>query len=136
MSISSFEQLVDAALRQPEPQRLLFVFTQLELPEDASPEQRARFSAGAGGALTPVACLDRAPEELGTFDELLEESRQFVPEWAIVFVAALSGRDGAVPTAEEIEAPLMQMVESIKTGSIGTLIPFDTRGETVFFGPT
>jgi len=33
MNISNFPDLLNAARQQPEPQRLLFVFTQSELPE-------------------------------------------------------------------------------------------------------
>ncbi|SAL83235.1 hypothetical protein AWB68_06828 [Caballeronia choica] len=135
MSISSFDELVRAARQQAEPQRLLFVFTTVELPEDCTPEQRTRFDAGEGGALTPVMCLDKTLEELGTFDDLLEESRQILQAWTIVFVAALSGKDGRAPKTEDAEAPLNKMVESIKAGSIGMFIPFDTHGQPVLLGP-
>ena len=58
VEISSFDDLLRAARSQPEPQRLLFVFAGAELPEDCTPEQRARFEAGQGGALTPMmSCL-------------------------------------------------------------------------------
>lgn len=50
MDISSFDDLLHAARAQPEPQRLLFVFAAAELPDDATPAQRARFAAGQGGA--------------------------------------------------------------------------------------
>ncbi|MGP1615655.1 MAG: ribonucleotide reductase subunit alpha [Pollutimonas bauzanensis] len=135
-SISSFEDLVSAARQQPEPQRLLFVFTRVELPDDCTPQQRARFEAGAGGALAPLACLDKTPEELGTFSELLDESRRYVQEWTIVFAAALAGKRGCAPTSEEAEAPLNSMVEAIKAGSTGAFIPFDTQGQPVIFDPS
>ncbi|WP_408190788.1 ribonucleotide reductase subunit alpha [Paraburkholderia graminis] len=134
MSISSFDELIRVARQQPEPQRLLFVFTTVELPDDCTPEQRARFEAGQGGALTPVMCVDKAPGEIGTFSDLLEESRQFLQEWTIVFVAALAGKNGCAPRTEDAEAPLNRMVESIKAGSVGTYIPFDTLGRPVLFG--
>lgn len=127
-NITSFDDLITAARRESEPQRLLFVFTRVELPQDCTPAQRARFEAGAGGALTPLACLDKASEELGTFGELLEESRQFVQEWTIVFVAALSGKNGRATTSENAEAPLNEMVASIKTGNVGGFIAFDVNG--------
>ncbi|HWK60589.1 MAG TPA: ribonucleotide reductase subunit alpha [Eoetvoesiella sp.] len=135
MNITSLDDLIVAARAQPEPQRLLFVFTKVELPDDCTPAQRASFEAGSGGALTPLACLDKPPEEIGSFAELLEESRQHIPDWAIVFVAAISGRNGQAPATEDAEAPLNKMVDMIKTGLIGSLIPFDARGETVLIGP-
>ncbi|NRO97021.1 ribonucleotide reductase subunit alpha [Paraburkholderia sp. NMBU_R16] len=136
MSISSFDDLIRVARQQPEPQRLLFVFTRVELPDDCTPEQRARFEAGKGGALTPLMCLDKTLEELGTFSDLLEESQRVLQDWTIVFVAALSGNNGCVPRSEDAEAPLNRMVESIKAGSIGSFIPFDAHGQPVLFGPS
>jgi len=131
MNISSFDDLLRAAREQPEPQRLLFVFAEAALPDDSTPEQRARFEAGQGGALTPLMSVDKTPEELGTFAALVEESRRFGPDWAIVFVASLPGRDGRAPTSKEADQSLQRMLESIKAGSIGTFIPFDRRGEPV-----
>ncbi|HVW51873.1 MAG TPA: ribonucleotide reductase subunit alpha [Trinickia sp.] len=136
MSISNFDDLIRVARQQREPQRLLFVFTAVELPDDSTPEQRARFEAGNGGALTPLMCVDKTLEELGTFNDLLEESRQVLQEWKIVFVAALSGNNGRVPRSEDAEAALNRMVESIKAGSIGSFIPFDAHGQPVLFGPS
>ena len=131
MNISNFDDLLRAARTQPEPQRLLFVFAHAVLPDDSTPEQRARFEAGEGGALAPLMAVDRTPDDLGTFAALVEESRQFGTDWAVVFVASLSGRDGRAPTSKEADQPLQRMIESIKAGSIGSFIPFDRRGEPV-----
>jgi hypothetical protein len=35
------------------------VFIKAELPEDVTPEQRARFQVGEGGTLTPLMCVAR-----------------------------------------------------------------------------
>ena len=129
MNISSFEDLLGAARRQPEPQRLLFVFAVAELPDDSTPEQRARFEAGEGGALAPLMAVDKTPEELDTFAALVEESRQFGPDWAVVFVASLPGRNGRAPSSQEADPALQRMIESIKAGSIGSFLPFDRQGE-------
>lgn len=131
MNISSFEDLLSAARQQPEPQRLLFVFAVAELPDDSTPEQRARFQAGEGGALAPLMSVDKTPEEIRSFAALVEESRQFGPDWAVVFVASLPGRNGRAPSSEEADSSLQRMIESIKAGSTGSYIPFDRRGEPV-----
>lgn len=131
MTISSFDDLLLEARQQAEPQRLLFVFSGAELPDDATAVQRARFEAGSGGALTPLMCVDKTPQELDTFSALVEESRQFGHDWVVVFVAALAGRSGLAPTSKEAEAPLQRMVESIKAGSVGSFIPFDRQGQPV-----
>lgn len=134
MTIASFDDLLRAAGQQSQAQRLLFVFTTADLPDDATPEQRARFLAGEGGTLTPLMCVDKSPDELTSFDALLEESRRAGPAWDIVFVAALSGSAGRSPSSTDAEAPLQRMVESIESGRIDGFIPFDVHGQPVRFG--
>jgi len=134
MTIATFDDLLRSAREQSEPQRLLFVFTSAGVPDDATPEQRARFEAGQGGTLTPLMCVDKTPGEWPSFDALAEESRQLGQPWDIVFVAAMGGRDGRSPTSVDAEAPLQRMVESIKAGTIGGFIPFDGQGRPVQFG--
>lgn len=133
MDISSFDDLLHAAREQPDPQRLLFVFASATLPEDSTPEQRVRFEAGQGGALTPLMSADKTPGELTTFAALEEESRQFGRDWAVVFVAGLAGHDGRAPTTEEAAAPLQRMIEAIKSGLPGPCIPFDRQGRPMQF---
>lgn len=134
MTISSFDDLLRAARGQPQPQRLLFVFAGVELPDDSTPEQRERFREGQGGALVPLMCVDKRPEELTSFSELVRESSQFGLQWGIVFAAALSGQSNQAPTSEAAEAPLQRMVEAIKRGDLSTFIPFDQNGQPVQFG--
>lgn len=133
MEISSFSDLLTAARAQQEPQRLLFVFAAAELEDDSTEEQRRRFEAGEGGALVPVMSVDKAPDELADFATLVEESRQFGKPWSLVFVAAMSGRSGAVPLVGDVEQALDRMTESIKTGNLSAFIPFDHEGHTVQF---
>ena len=129
--ISTFDDLLRAARQQPDPQRLLFVFTGAELPQDSTSEQRRRFEAGDGGALVPLMCVDKTPDELRTFAELVDESRSMGPEWVIVFVASLAGQRDHAPTSADAEAPLQRMVESIKAGAHENFIPFDRHGQAV-----
>ena len=133
MSISSFEDLRQAAQQQSEPQRLLFVFAAVEPPDDITPAQRARFQAGEGGVLIPLMSVEKKPEELDTFAALVDESRQFGRDWAIVFVAGLSGRSGRPPTSDEAGQSLQRMIEAIKAGEFGAFMPFDRQGQPVFF---
>jgi len=133
MTIASFDDLLRSASQQTEPQRLLFVFTAAELPDDATPEQRARFQVGEGGTLTPLMCVDKATDELSSFADLREESSRFGQDWDIVFVAAMSGSAGIAPTSAQAEAPLQGMVDAIKVGRIGSFIPFNGEGLPVQF---
>ena len=88
MTISTFDDLLRAAAAQTTPQRLLFVFATAGVPDDATPDQRARFEAGQGGTLAPLMCVAKLPAELASFDTLRAEARQMGAAWDIVFVAA------------------------------------------------
>ncbi len=129
--ISSYNDLLKAANAEPESQRLLFVFCRAELPDDASEAEKAAFANGEGGALTPVVCVDKAPEEVGDFGALVDESRQTGQAWDVVFVAAMSGRGGMAPTSDEAQQPLTMMVESIRLGHVGNYLPLDVSGQAV-----
>ncbi len=134
MSISSFEDLLTAARRQDQPQRLLFVFAAAELAQDSTVEQRMRFEAGEGGALVPIMSVDKSPEELGSFGALQDEANQFGRDWTIVFAAALAGRNGVAPSAADSGQALERMIGAIKSGQLSAFIPFDRQGQTVLFG--
>jgi len=103
MNISTFSDLLQAARQQTDPQRLLFVLASAELPTDATSTQRERFLAGQGGALVPIMCVDKTPNELGSFADLTEESHQFGKTWQIVFAAALPGHGGLAPSSAAAE---------------------------------
>ena len=128
-----FRQLLDAAAAEPQPQRLLFVFVGTELPAGASAEQAARHGAGQGGTLTPRACVDKGLDELGSFESLVEESRQACPPWGMVFIAALSGQAGRPPAAQAVDAALRRMVENIQAGRLAGYLVLDERGEPLRF---
>jgi len=127
---SHFDQLLQAAAREPQPQRLLFVFTTAELPPDATPAQRARFERGEGGSLTPLMCVDKTLDELkGGFPALASEARAYGPPWQVVFVAALSGAGGRQPTDAQVDAAMERMVDAVKRGEIGGFAAYDGHGE-------
>jgi hypothetical protein len=137
MDIQSFDDLLLAARAQPEPQRLLMVFAGAELPDDATPAQRERFAQGEGGALVPLMCVDKTPEELASFSALVQEAQQFeLPHqpWRLVFTAALSGTPGRAPSSADAEQPLRRMVDAVKSGSLAAYLPFDRQGRPVRLG--
>ncbi|RSZ60710.1 ribonucleotide reductase subunit alpha [Massilia atriviolacea] len=135
MNISSYDDLIRAARAQPQPQRLLFAFAKAELPDDAGAAERAGFAERRGGALAPVMCVDKTPEQLGSFDDLVAESRHTGKEWDIVFVTTMSGRNGKPPASADAEAPLNMMVTYIHTGQIGQFLAFGRDGELRRFAP-
>ena len=130
---SHFDQLLQAAAAEPEPQRLLFVFASAELPDDATSDQRQRFAAGAGGNLTPLMCVDKGSGEWTNFDQLLAESQTAGPPWHVVFAAGLAGRNGQAPSAQQVERALEAMVERVRGGMIGSLLALDGSGQRLDF---
>jgi hypothetical protein len=131
MNIASFDGLLQAARRQREPQQLLFVFAGAELPAGASAAQRADYESGVGGELAPLMCVDKAADALSSFDALCSEAARAGPPWAIVFTAALSGRDGQPPSTADTDAALRHMVEAVKAGRLSGMLPFNRAGEPV-----
>jgi len=131
MNIASFDDLLQAARQQPEPQQLLFVFAGAELPAGASEAQRAHYAAGEGGELAPLMCVDKAAADLTGFDALCTEAARAGPPWAIVFTAALSGRDGQPPPGADIDAALQHMVDAVNAGRLQGMLPFNRAGEPV-----
>ena len=126
-----FDDLLAAASAQPEPQRLLLVFARAECPPDATPAERAAFERGEGGALAPAVCVDKLPAEIASFAALLEESKAAVPDWQILFIAAMDGRGGHAPNSDEAVQPLRMMVEQIKGGRIARFLAVDRTGQLV-----
>ncbi len=129
MTIESFDDLLQAAKSQTEPQLLLFVFTKAELPEDATEQEKVNFAQGIGGTLTPVVCVDKSPEELNSFGALLEESKKTGQDWDVVFVSSMSGHGGIAPNSDQAEQPLQMMVQAIQSGGIGSFLAFSKTGE-------
>jgi hypothetical protein len=134
MNISTFEDLLQAARAQTQPQRLLLVFAGATLPEDATPEQRARFDAGESGELAPLMCVDKDPFALTGFDALAAEAVSFGQPWVLIFVAALSGAAGQAPAEAQVADALQRMVEAVRDGELGNFIPFDRQGHAVQMG--
>ena len=95
------------------------------------------FQQGQGGALVPLMCVDKTPQELPSFAALVTEAQQFTApghDWVMVFAAAMSGTLNQAPTSADAEAPLQRMVDAIKRGAIEAFIPFDRQGHPVRLG--
>lgn len=131
VTIESYEDFILAAMGQPEPQRLLFVFAKAELPRGYTEEQQQRFAEGEGGVLTPVVCVDKLPGEVMHFKDLVEESKNTGVEWDIAFVGAVAGRDGFPPMAEDAEMHLTTMMNKINSGIIAEYLTFNKQGELI-----
>ncbi|WP_025916955.1 hypothetical protein [Herminiimonas sp. CN] len=130
MSISNFEDLLQAAAQQSDPQRLLFVFAKKELPDDHAEAEAENFRAGLGGALTPVVCVDKTLDALSDFAALVKESEQTGQHWDVVLVACMAGKNGVMPSASEADQGLKMMVSAVQTGAkLSRFMAFDRAGE-------
>jgi len=133
LPLTDFASLLAAARRQDEPQRLLFVFAQKELPDQPTAQQRRRFESGQGGSLRPCLCVDKAPEDLTSFAALAAESAATGLAWDVVFISSLAGRGGIAPNPDQADQPLHFMVQAINDGRVDEFIAFDRSGNTLKF---
>lgn len=133
MNTAAFDQLLAAARAQPDAQVLLFVFAGCELPANPTPAQRQRHEQGRGGTLTPLMCVEKALDELSTFDALVEESRAVGPPWEVVFAAGLGGQGDQGPAPQAVDAALQTMVERVKQGAVDRMLALSRTGETLAF---
>ncbi len=136
MEITSFDDLLQAARQQPEPQRLLFVFAASGVPDDATPAQKASHARGEGGELTPILCVDKTPDALSSFTSLVDESRETGQDWQVVFVAAMADQSAFLPDNKDVDEAFQRMTQMIKYGTIGSLLAFDHSGDPIVFGAT
>lgn len=137
MSISNFNDLLNAAKYQSDPQRLLFVFVSIEQPEQANDKENQVYQSGRGGHLIPLACVDKTPDELEHgFEQLSAEADNFILGWDMVFVGALGGSQPEAPSSELAQPYLDQMIEMIKIGRVASLNLFDKQGQAVMLHAT
>ncbi len=135
MEIATFDDLLRMATQQPAPQRLLLVFCQAELPDEATARQKAEFHAGEGGMLVPVASVDKFPEALGSFANLSAEALQQGIAWDILFVAAMDRTEDEGPQQiARVDQTLEAMVSAVKAAQVGAFLPFDAAGAVVALG--
>ncbi|PCI68380.1 MAG: ribonucleotide reductase subunit alpha [Piscirickettsiaceae bacterium] len=135
MNITDYASLLAAAKTQAQPQRLLFVFLKASLPKDHEGDEESRFHAGQGGQLQPVICVDKTTDELGSFADLVIESEKIEPDWQVVLVASLSGKNGTSPSPEEADDPLKKMLHTVENGGdLSRYMAFDREGTPLQFG--
>lgn len=133
IDISNYAELLLAAKQQTQPQTLLFVFTNAELPDEPTEQEQENFDQGRGGVLNPVICVDKKLDELSDFAALADESKQMGAEWSIVFAAGLDGSGGRHAGPDEVDKQLDNMVAAIQNGLVSRYLAFDKKGELVRF---
>lgn len=127
---TGFQELLDAARQQAQPQRLLFLFAQIEKLESKRNKQRQR------GALMPLMCVDKLPEELSTFSAFAAEADQVSSEWDFMIVAGLDGEAGQPPSPEQAELHLNRMANDLAVGAdLSRYTIFDRKAQQVVMQP-
>ena len=122
----SWNELIDMAEKQSEPQRLLFVFSKFEVREGEDPKDEA-----ADFSIEPVMYNDKPLEDISGFDALVKETQEADFHWDVVFVAGLGGSNGELPSAETAEEHLQKMIQAIYQGQVHHFAVYNTSGEKV-----
>ncbi len=124
-----FDDLIRMSAEQDQPQRLLFLFAGID---EVSTQNDAH-----NGALKPLMCVDKLPEELDSFDALVREADSINGEWQLVFIAGLGGQDGKVPSTEDAEPYLNQMTNDLASGaSLARYLVLDRQQQRIEISPT
>lgn len=129
ITLDSYADLIALARAEKNPQRLLFVFTRAEIEPDANDVQKNAFDKGIGGLLKPVMCVDKAIDELGSFEDLVAESDKTEQSWSVMFAACLSGSNETMPTSEDANKPLDAMIAAINNGMVSQYLAFNRNGD-------
>ncbi|MFL0799244.1 MAG: ribonucleotide reductase subunit alpha [Agarilytica sp.] len=104
---------------QDEPQRLLLLFANAEAKNPKKSKKHQQ------GTITPVMCVDKAPEEVSDFTSLVKEADGINKEWNFLFIASLSGENGNAPTTEEADPYLNKMTNDVEMGNISQYLVID-----------
>ncbi len=122
----AFDELIEMAHKQPEPQRILFVFSKIEYREGHGPnDENPDFS------IEPRMYNDKRLDEITNFQALVEETVKDGFDWQIVFAAGLGGSDGILPSLSVTDQHLQKMVDAIYQGVIQHFAAYDRNGNKV-----
>jgi hypothetical protein len=124
--IKLFKDLLKMSTEQEQPQRLLFLFAKVEAQNPKKSKKHQR------GTITPVMCVDKLPEELTSFANLVKEADSIEKNWDFVFIASLSGEHGMTPTSDDAEPFLNQMTHDVESGNnVARYVVFDRNEQPI-----
>lgn len=79
-------------------------------------------------------CVDKTPDELGSFSDLVTESENIKQDWQMVLIACISGKNGIAPSSDEATKSLKMMVQTVETGgNLSNFLAFDRNGNPIRF---
>ncbi len=102
--MSKFQELLTMARYQPEPVKLLMLFTKANV-ESAHNEVNK-------GVIEPVMCVDKLPAELIDFKTLCNEADAINKAWDLVFITSIA----ANVDASIIDKSMKAIVSDVQTG--------------------
>ncbi len=114
-----FSELLQMTGAQDEPQRLLLLFANAEAKNPKKSKKHQQ------GTITPVMCVDKAPEEVSDFASLVKEADGINKAWNFLFIASLSGENGKAPTTEDADPYLNKMTNDVEMGNISQYLVID-----------
>jgi hypothetical protein len=133
MSQDTFSLYLQDALKQTEPQMLIFVFTRLVLDDNATAEQRLAFEQGEGGRLLPVSCAYRVPAELSDFNDLKSISGLIDKPWDVVFISSIIEPSSQQPVSGDVNQVLQGIFYFFASGQFQLFLALNQQGEQLSF---
>ena len=124
--MSAFQDLINKSQEEKEPQRLLFLFAK------ARSMMGGPMHSYQSGTIDPIMCVDKLPEELTCFDDLVKEADEHTKEWDFILVSSFSGKNGVVPTSDEADPYLKQMTNMLLEGKdLTQFLIWNRKQETI-----
>lgn len=102
--MSKFQELLTMARYQPEPVKLLMMFTKADI-ESANNNVNKGF-------IEPRMCVDKLPQELSDYNTLCKEADVINPDWDLVFITSIN----ANVESSMIDKSMKSMVSDVQTG--------------------
>jgi hypothetical protein len=123
---SQFDELLKAAKKQDQPQRLLFLFAKTEA------KKKKKGKTKITGTIAPLMCVDKLPAEIISFKALESEADSIAPDWDFIITASLSGSEGLAPSSDDADPHLNQMANMLASGEdLSRFMIFDREQQIV-----
>lgn len=115
IEITSFDDLIAAGLKEPDPQLLLLVLLRTT-PATVEENPGADGDSAGSGTLTPVMATDLMLTGEVQLETIVEEADSLGEPWDLIMVSSLCSNDGRLPESDDAEPYLKQMAEAVQTG--------------------
>lgn len=111
MQNDNFNNFLNTAKNQNEPQRILFLFAK------ATPLKLNVSADHQSGTIEPIMCVDKLPDEIKSFESLTKEADSISPNWDFILIGSLGGQNGVAPTSKDAAPFLDRMTNDLTSGT-------------------